>query len=164
MTLLETKMLLEHIAENDPNINDVVESGNIFDLNNEEYEQQYSAFCVTQNQHNIGIDYSTYSFTMFYVDRLTLDKKNRIEIQSSAIQFFHNFIKTIENEYFNLNYTNGMVQTFEQRFSAECAGAFMTIDITTTNNSVCSEIEQKLGEFAPEEFSNSFFKVVNMYI
>jgi len=164
MTLLETINLLNWIAKNQPNVNGIVESGDIFDLNKDEYQQKYSAFCVTQNTHNVGEEFTTYSFTLFYVDRLTLDKSNKLEIQSTAVQFFGNLIKTIMQKFDNLNWTNGDVTTFTEKFSAECAGAYMTCSITTPNNSLCAQIKLELGEFAPEPYSDDWFKYVERYI
>lgn len=164
MTLQETIKTLEYIAINQPNLNNIVESGDIFDLNKEEYEQKYSVFCATQGTHSIGIDFSTYNFTLFYVDRLTLDKSNKIEIHSTAVQFFQNFLKTIMDKIPSLNVENGEVTTFTERFSAECAGAYMRLNITTPNISLCSIIKNELGEFVPEEFSDDYFKWVFNYL
>lgn len=164
MTLLETINLLNWIAQNQPNVNGIVKSGDVFDLNKEEYQQKYAAFCVQQNTHSISEDFTTFSFTLFYVDRLTLDKSNKLEIQSTACEFFQNLIKTIMQKFENLDWTNGEVTTFTERFSAECAGAFMTCTITTKNQSICAMIKKELGEFAPEEFSDDWFKWVEKYI
>ena len=160
MTLLETIKLIEYIASKQPNINSIVESGDIYDLSKEEYEQKYSAFCVTQNTHNINIDFSTYSFTLFYVDRLTLDKSNKLEIHSTAVEFFQNFLKTIMDKIPELNVTNGEVTTFMERFSAECAGAYMRFDVTTPNISLCSIMKDELGEMTPEAYSEDYFNWV----
>lgn len=164
MTLIEVVNLLNWVAQNQPNVNGIVKSGDVFDLNKEEYQQKYAAFCVQQNTHSISEDFTTFSFTLFYVDRLTLDKSNKLEIQSTACEFFQNLIKTIMQKFENLNWTNGDVTTFTERFSAECAGAYMTCSITTKNQSICAMIKQELGEFAPEEYSDDWFKWVEKYI
>lgn len=163
MTLIETIKLIEHIASQQPNINSVVDSGDVFDLNNEEFQQKYSAFCVTQSTHTIGDQFNTYNFNLFYVDRLTFDKSNKIEIQSNGVEFFSNLLKTINKEWPTLMCEAGQVTTFNQRFSAECAGAWMTFSVTTTPESLCEiviEMHEKLGEFAPAAFSDAFFKFV----
>lgn len=162
MTLLETIKILEHIASEQPNINSIVESGDIYDLNKDEYEQKYSAFCVTQNTHSIGTEFNIYSFTLYYVDRLTLNKSNKLEIQSSGVEFFSNFLHTIYQDWYGLNIETGDVTTFTERFSAECAGAYMSFNITTTPQSLCkiyyeSSEHKNPGEFNPLEFSDSFF-------
>lgn len=164
MTLLETINFLNWIAKNQPNVNGIIETGDVYDLNKDEYQQKYAAFCVTQNTHNVGEEFTTFSFTLFYVDRLTLDKSNKIEIQSTAVEFFANFIKTVMQKFDNLDWTNGDVTTFTEKFSAECAGAYMTCNITTPNKSLCAMIKKELGEFAPKEYSDDWFKWVEKYI
>lgn len=136
-TLLETVNALESFAESQPLINAVVKSGDIYDLNKEEYQQKYSAFCATQREHTIGLEMSTYRFTLFYVDRLTLDLSNKIEIQSTAVEFFKNLLMWIESNY-SLQTETGEVTTFTERFTAECAGAYMNIDITVQNANLCA--------------------------
>ena len=160
MTLQETINFLNYIAKNQPNVNGIVESGDIYDLNKDEYQQMYSAFCVTQRQHTINQEYSTYRFTLYYVDRLTLDKSNKIEIQSTACEFFQNLIKTVMQDYYDLDFTNGDVYTFTEKFSAECAGAYMDCEITTTNKSLCKlfiEEMRKKGEYNPKAYTKSYF-------
>ena len=66
-TLLETIGIIEGIASAQPNINTVVESGDIYDLNTDHWNKQYAAFCVTQTNHSIDEDFITYRFTLFYV-------------------------------------------------------------------------------------------------
>lgn len=137
MTLLETINLLNLVASNQPNINGIVKTGDIYDLNKEEYTQKYAAFCVTQGEHEITESWSRFSFTLYYVDRLNLDKSNKDEIHSTAVEFFHNFASTIYSNYPTVDFTAGRVVTFTERFSAECAGAFMTCEIVTTPQSLC---------------------------
>ena len=164
MTLLETINLLNWMAVNQPNVNGIVTSGDIFDLNKDEYQQRYAAFCAQQDRHEVNQDFTTYRFNLYYVDRLVLDKSNAIEVQSTAVQFFQNLIKTVQEKLPNLEFTNGDVVTFTQRFSAECAGAYMSCSVTTPNTSMCAIIKQELGEFAPLEYSDDWFKWVEKYI
>lgn len=137
MTLLETINLLNWVAQNQPNVNGIVETGDIFDLNKDEYQQKYAAFCATQGEHEITESWSRFSFILYYVDRLNLDKSNKDEIHSTAVEFFHNLKATIYSKYPSVDFTAGRVVTFTERFSAECAGAFMTCEIVTTPKSLC---------------------------
>lgn len=158
MTLLETIKLLEQIASEQPNINGIVESGDIFDLNKDEYQQKYSAFCVTQNNHTVNELYNVFSFTLFYVDRLTNDKSNKLQIHSTAVEFFSNFIKKIMTDYPDLNWEYGEVTTFTEKFSAECAGAYMTCNITTTSTSACPIIFIEKPKEKKSDYSFAFNK------
>lgn len=171
MTLLETISLLNMAAASNPNINGIVESGDIYDLSKDEFQQKYSAFCVTQGIHTIGEQFSTYRFTLFYVDRLTLDKSNKIQIHSTAMEFFQNLVTTLvmlSSEY-KCDFEYGDVHTFTERFSAECAGAYMDCYVTTTNTSLCpiwyEEPEPptptyEKGAFDADAWSDGFFKWV----
>ena len=135
-TLLETIGIIEGIASAQPNINTIVESGDIYDLNTDHWNKQYAAFCVTQNNHSINDDFITYRFTLFYVDRLVLDKSNTIEIQSTAVQVFDNIIKRLRID-MNADINAGEVHPFTSRFAAECAGAYMNCDITVAKALYC---------------------------
>lgn len=161
MTLLETTKLINYVAASQPNINTVIESGDIFDLNKENFEVDYSAFCATQRTHTITDEFINFNFVLYYVDRLTLDLSNKIEVQSTAIETLNNIRKTLYDMFLDTTLTVGDIETFTQRFTAECAGAYMYVTITTTPGSLCAEMVNELGEFAPEEFSDDFFKWAN---
>jgi len=136
MTLFELTNIIHNNAKKWNNINGIVESGDIYDLNKDEYQEKYSAFCATQTTHLINEYYTTFGFTFFYVDRLTLDKSNKIEIQSNAVQFFQYFIQLMLAE--DIDFEYGEVVPFTERFTAECAGAYMTCKITVKNQTLCT--------------------------
>lgn len=145
MTLLETIALLKFVAGKQPNINGIVESGDIFDLNKDEYQQKYAAFCATEGEHEINESWSRFSFTLYYVDRLILDKSNKEEIHSSAISFFQNFQSYMLKNYPKIFFEAGTVVPFTERFSSECAGAYMSCNIITTPQSLCPIESQQPG-------------------
>lgn len=136
MTLFELTNIITNNAKKWNNINGIVESGDIYDLNKDEYQEKYSAFCATQRTHLINEYNTTFGFTFFYVDRLTLDKSNKIEIQSNAVQFFQYFIQLMLTE--DIDFEYGEVVPFTERFTAECAGAYMNCKITVTNQTLCT--------------------------
>lgn len=128
MTLKEIKILIETIADKQPNVNTIVKSGDIFDLN-KKADVDYSAFCLTQQPHTETEDFRTYHFYMFYVDRLTADGTNKIAVQSTAIEVLNNVIKTLRNNDELELIGTITYNTFTQRFSSECAGAYCDISI-----------------------------------
>ena len=167
MTLYETTMLLNIAASIQPNINGIVESGDVFDLSKEEYQQKYTAFCATQLTHTIGEQFSTFRFRLFYVDRLTLDKGNKIEIQSNAVAFFQNLITFLRQNVDIIDLEYGDVVPFTERFTADCAGAYLECSVITANTSLCAiqygEPEPptpvyKKGAFDADAWSDGFFK------
>lgn len=129
MTLKEIKEKIEGIAERQPNINTVVKSGDIYELNTEG-TITYRAFCLTQQPHTEREGFRTYNFYMFVVDRLLSNGLNKIAVQSAAIETLSNIINTLRGN-FDLEINDNITyQTFTQRFASECAGAYTSVSIT----------------------------------
>lgn len=160
MTLYEIIKTIEKIAKNQPNINNIVETGDIFDLSKDEFEQKYSAFCITQRDHVPQENFITYNFTLYYVDRLTFDRENKLFVQSTACEILTNIIKTIYKTIDAVDIEFGTITTFTERFTAECAGAFINIGITTTYNSLCPSIKEicikEPGAYNENEYNDDY--------
>lgn len=128
-TLKEIILELQDIASKQPSINQILDSGNIYDINNL-HDIQPSVFCITQINHieNIG-SYMTYNLVLYYVDREKSDGSNRLDIQSMAIQVLSNIINTFLSN--NEMYDATMVQytTFVNSFSWVASGAYATLSI-----------------------------------
>lgn len=138
MTLLETVKLIEYIASRQPNINTVVETDDIYELNTDNYQVRYSAFCLQQQRHVSNIEgFTTFNFNAYYVDRLTEDKSNKIEIQSTGITLLQNIINILNDRIWISDVTVSEFVTFTERFTAECAGVYCTISVTVPNVSLC---------------------------
>jgi len=128
-SLFEIKKLIEGIADKQPNVNTVVKSGDIYELNTSG-DVKYGAFCLTQQVHTEEEGFRTYNFYMFVVDRLLSNGLNKTAAQSNAIEVLSNIINTLRaNDDLEIN---SMItyQTFTQRFSSECAGAYCSVSIT----------------------------------
>lgn len=138
MTLSNTIRFLEKVALLQPAVKQVVPN-DIFRLNALP-NAQYAVFGWTQGQHSIDVDESlaTYSFTLFYIDRLTEDLGNQVEIQSVGIQVLDNIIRTMERAGAAIAapYT---FTTFNQRFLDECAGVYVTVGFRVPLNGICEE-------------------------
>lgn len=147
MTLLELIKTIEIVASHQPSIKMVVEN-DVFRLNNKS-DARYGVFAFVQNQHSSSIDSNviSYSFTLFYVDRLKNDRSNQIEIQSVGIQTLDNIIRQLDDlgVYSEQTYT---FQVFNQRFLDECAGVFTNVTFSVPVGSVCPEtFEDFNGDF-----------------
>lgn len=138
MTLLELIKTMEAVASDQPSINMIVEN-DIFRLNSRA-DAKYGVFAFVQGQHSSSVDSSvmTYAFNLFYVDRLTNDRSNQIEIQSVGIQVLDNIIRTLDGMgiYSDSDYS---FQVFNQRFVDECAGVFCNVSLSVPVGSVCGE-------------------------
>lgn len=139
MTLKEIFDSLNDIAVSQPDINDVVKSGNIYDLNSER-EAKYSVFCATQGTHSYDFTngYNTFNFILYYVDRLQSDGDNKIEVQSTAIETLKNIIRTFSNKY-DVDITTASFEVFTESFSSLCAGAYTTISIEVDDENCLEE-------------------------
>ena len=138
MTLIETIKTLESVASRQPSVKMVVEN-DVFRLNSIS-DAKYGVFAFVQGQHSSSVDSGviTYTFTLFYVDRLTNDRSNQIEIQSVGIQTLDNIIRELDDMgiYSEQTYT---FQVFNQRFVDECAGVFCNVNLSVPVGSVCPE-------------------------
>ena len=151
MTLKEAIKVIELVASHQPSVNMIVEN-DVFRLNAKP-DAKYGVFAWLQGQHSTSIDSNTLSlqFTFFYVDRLTSDKGNQVEIQSVGIQTLDNILRKLDElGMFISNYT---FQAFNQRFVDECAGVFCNVTIDIPISSVCSE---SLVDLSDQDFNDDF--------
>lgn len=137
MTLAETIRLFEAIASQQPAIHQIVQN-DVFRLNGR-MDAKYGAFAWTQGVHSGGVDSDeyTYTFTFFYVDRLTEDAYNRCQVQSVGIEVLSDILRALADQGVGVNdYT---FTTFSQRFVDECAGVFCNVELTVPVGSLCGE-------------------------
>ena len=151
MTLKEAIKVIEEVASRQPSVNMIVEN-DVFRLN-AKADARYGVFAWLQGQHSTSIDSNTLSlqFTFFYVDRLTEDKSNQLEIQSVGIQTLDNIVRKLDDlgMWVSNNYT---FQTFNQRFLDECAGVFCNVTISVPVASKCPEIFADYNEDFNKDF------------
>lgn len=150
MTLQDTILAIEKVAANQPDVHMIVEN-DIFRLNSYA-DAKYGVFAWTQGQHTASATSGliSYTFTFFYVDRLTADKSNQIEVQSVGIQTLDNIIKHLYAlEMYAGSYT---FQTFNQRFLDECAGVFTNVTLEVPAGSTCPDTFADFNDDFNEDF------------
>lgn len=154
MTLSDTIRLIEIVAGNQPTIRSVVRN-DIFRLNALP-DAKYAVFGWTQGQHATSIDANLYTFrfTFFYIDRLTADQGNQVEIQSVGISTLENILRTLDDKGV-FTFGDWQFTTFNQRFSDECAGVFCSVALQVPIDFVCWE-----GYF---DFNDDFNNDYNTY-
>lgn len=138
MTLYDTIELIESFAAAQPSVNMIVEN-DIFKLNSCP-DAKYGVFAFTQGAHSgsIDSDFLNFAFTLFYVDRLTADHSNQIEVQSVGVSTLDNILQLLYNA--GVDVADYSFQPFNQRFSDECAGVFCSVTLQVPRNSVCADI------------------------
>lgn len=152
MTLTDTIHRIEATAAGIPSVSSIVRN-DIFRLNSLP-DVEYAVFGWTQGQHTASVESSliTFNFTFFYVDRLTSDKRNELEIQSVGISVLDNIIRTLEENgvYSGNPYT---FTTFNQRFVDECAGVFTNIALQVPLSDLCAETYADFNDDFNEDFA-----------
>lgn len=123
MTLLETVHILETVAAAQPSVAQIVPN-DVFRLNTLP-DARYGVFAWTQQEHRYELDddFHRFSFVLYYVDRLTADKGNELEIQSVGVATLENILQAVADRGVALEDTASFT-TFNQRFLDECAGVF----------------------------------------
>ncbi len=136
MTLFETISRIEQAAAKQPAVNMIVQD-DVFKLNNCP-DARYGVFAWTQGTHSAEADsdFVTYQFSLYYVDRLRDDLRNRLEVQSDAVQVLDNILRELSEEW-GLEHWD--FTTFSQRFTDQCAGAFCTVTVSVPRDGICSE-------------------------
>lgn len=131
MTLKEVIDAILYVAKQHPSIRTAKE-GNVYELDSMP-DVEYKVFWLTQGQHRFDNQQNTYTFNMFYIDRLTDGIENQTDIQSDGIVAINNIINGLQAYYdieidFPVNIT-----AFNQRFADDCAGVFATVSIVVDN-------------------------------
>ena len=110
----------------DPNIEYVV-YGDVYELNHIQ-NVTYPAVVVTAGQHTSNLDNYNFNYRLniFYVDRLTDDKANKIDVHASSIIFINSLLKALDDEYIISDYE---IYNFNERFNDVCAGAYVSCRI-----------------------------------
>ena len=114
---------IKHLSQSlDPNIEYVV-YGDVYELNHIQ-NVTYPAVVVTVGQHTSNLDnyYFNYRLNIFYVDRLTDDKVNKIDVHANSIIFINSILKALDDEYIISDYE---IYNFNERFNDVCAGAYV---------------------------------------
>lgn len=140
MNLKQVIDTLNNIAISQPEINQVIESGNIYDLNSER-NAKFGVFCATQRTHSYDLEagQNTFNFFLYYVDRQQSDNDNKIEVQSTAIEVLKNIIRTFAYEY-DIEVLTVDFDVFEESFAQLCAGAYATVSIVADDENNCLDI------------------------
>lgn len=136
MTLWQVIQTFEQVAMQQPSIRMIVQH-DVFRLNSAP-SQKYGVFAWMQNQHSIVVrGMQSFSFTFFYVDRLTADKGNTTEVQSVGVETIGNVLRTLDE--MDIAVESYTLQPFTQRFTDECAGVFCNVTLGVLPGTTCQE-------------------------
>lgn len=112
----------------------------IFAINSQSIREYPILFTSPTGSHRVEENTTTYSITLYYIDRLLRDSSNDIDIFSSAVEQLKAIVIGIaqidgvvgvSDSYNVLNFTE------TERLSDSCAGAYCTIEVTVLNDFIC---------------------------
>lgn len=136
MTLAEIIAVIRQTALAQPSVNQVVDN-DVFRLNALP-DAKYGVFAWTQSQHRETYEGTiTYAFSFIYVDRLTEDGGNEVDVQSVGLTTLGNIVRALDDAGLSVDSWN--YNTFNQRFNDMCAGAFCNVELETTVDYVCAD-------------------------
>ena len=152
MTLTETIRLIEVVAAGQPPIKSIIRN-DIFRLNSLP-DAKYGVFGWTQGQHTANADSSfyTYRFTFFYIDRLTENKSNELEIQSVGISVLDNILRLLD-ENNAVPVGDWQFTTFNRRFLDETAGVYVTVGIQVPVSGLCADTFADFNDDFNDDFA-----------
>lgn len=144
MTLAQVIDIFEKVAMQQPSINMIVRN-DVFRINTSP-SLKYGVFAWTQGQHSGSINGMTsFAFSFFYVDRLKEDLSNQVEVQSVGCETIGNILRALEE--YDIEVGNYTMQTFNQRFTDECAGVFCNVTLSVPQVSACPETYGERTDF-----------------
>ena len=138
MNLLQVIREIEATAAGQPPVASIVRN-DVFRLNSLP-DARYAVFAWLQGEHRVETDADLihYQFTFFYVDRLTFDKGNEIQIQSVGMETLENILLGLER--YGIYADEHTFRTFNQRFSDECAGVYCNVSLEVAKDAICEDI------------------------
>lgn len=136
MTLMQLIQTIERVAMQQPSINMIVQN-DVYRISSAP-SVQYGVFAWTQGQHSGSTQgTTTFFFSFFYIDRLMDDLSNQIEIQSVGCETLGNILRVLEE--YDIEVGSYTMQTFNQRFTDECAGVFCNVSLSVLSTTMCGE-------------------------
>lgn len=141
MTLQEIFNRLNEIALKQPNICEIIDTGNIYDLNSKR-EAKFGVFCVAQGTHSYDAENALTSFNLilYYVDRLKDNGDNKIQVQSIGIETLKNIVLTLAQTE-DVDISECSFTVFTESFSQLCAGAYATVKINSFDEGCVENFE-----------------------
>lgn len=134
---------LVQAAKGQPNLNTVM-LHDIYRLNHLP-DIRYGAFVIETEQgvNTLPNSLFRFNFVLYYVDRLTVDKKNMLDVQSTGIDVLHNILVSLPEE---IDLITSTYRVFDQKFKDDCAGAYATVTLDVPANYDCVDLP-KGGDF-----------------
>lgn len=138
MSYYELVEIIKGIASSHKLVEEVDE-GDIYENLNSGVHR-YGHVNITTNNISFDEDQLDITMNIFYTDRLQVDTdKNKLQVQSIALMVLYEIMSKLKNGDYDIYVGDTTAQVFEEKFSDICAGAYMTITLSTPIPYVCDE-------------------------
>lgn len=123
-------------------INSSMAAMSIYELNTENTKEYPVLFTAPTGAHHTYANTTDYTITLYYLDRLTRDNENGLNVLSTSIEQLKNLINGIRNiegvimvseDYDIINFAD------TQGTSDNVAGSYATIKVTVINSERCDQ-------------------------
>lgn len=150
MRLLEFIGVMESAAMEQPSVNMIVRN-DVYRISKAP-DRRYGIFAWTQMEHrgSWSSDMMKYRFSLFYVDRLTEDRRNEIEVQSVGIETLDNIVRGLCG---SVDAGDWTFRAFTERFTDECAGAWCDVSFLVPVSRTCADT---FPDFSRLDYNNDF--------
>lgn len=149
MTLYQINEKLKEISLRHPFVQEYAE-GDIYEYLNSG-EHKYGLSFLTVDKVEVNDDFQTLQASLFYVDRLTNDQSNRLQIQNTGISTLSTILNELIEEVPSISVEMETYTVFTAQFADLCAGVYATISIRYENSDgLCEDVlEEKEGLYQP---------------
>lgn len=140
MTLESLITAIGELAINEKLVHFAGAGGSIYEINDLTIRDYPLIYISPTGVHRVEDNITYYALTLFYIDRLTEDNSNGINIHSTGIEVLRNLILKIPDiEGVTDTASDYTVQLFveTERMKDRCNGAFATIEVGAINDIIC---------------------------
>lgn len=137
MTLKHLITAISELAIREKLINFSAAGNSIYQLNGMNIDSYPVLFCSPTGRHLVREATTYYEITLFYIDRLTEDYSNELDVYSSSVEGLKNLILKINSLGGVLSVeSNYNITNFQEteRMNDRLGGAYATIRILTAND------------------------------
>ena len=140
MTLKTIIEKLKEYALATPNVGGVIVN-DVFRANFWD-DAHYGVVAIIQREHSISDNFAIFRFQLAYIDRLTEDKENEVEVQSEGVMVISNMVNALVEDNADVEMNGEMsFSVFNERFKDECGGVLADVAFTTPSPmGICNEL------------------------
>lgn len=143
MTLQDILNKVSMYAKKEQTVNCSLAGRSIYEINPATITNYGLVFTSPTGNHSWNENLTTYTLTLFYMDRLLEDSSNDITIFSASIETLKDIIKALrkDSDIVDVSDTVDFISFTEtEKMSDRLAGSYCTIEITVLNETTCSTI------------------------